>query len=165
MNNFNQLGVEPQTTADWFAWLKEQDEKRRTVYTTDFTELISLSRDERGIMLDYVLEIDVPDSAIVERMSGRRVHLASGRTYHLRFNPPKVEGRDDVTGEELIQRVDDLEETVTKRLEVYARQTRPLVEYYQRWAASGEPGAPAYRRISGLGSVEDISARALAALA
>ena len=118
-----------------------------------------------GVHLDYVLEIDVPDSAIVERMSGRRVHVASGRTYHLRFNPPKVEGRDDVTGEELIQRVDDLEETVTKRLEVYARQTRPLVEYYQRWAASGEPGAPAYRRISGLGSVEDISARALAALA
>jgi adenylate kinase len=118
-----------------------------------------------GVHLDYVLEIDVPDSAIVERMSGRRVHLASGRTYHLRFNPPKVEGRDDVTGEELIQRVDDLEETVTKRLEVYARQTRPLVEYYQRWAASGEPGAPAYRRISGLGNVEDISARALAALA
>ncbi len=118
-----------------------------------------------GVHLDYVLEIDVPDSAIVERMSGRRVHVASGRTYHLRFNPPKVEGLDDVTGEELIQRVDDLEETVTKRLAVYARQTRPLVEYYQRWAASGEPGAPAYRRISGIGSVEDISARALAALA
>ncbi len=118
-----------------------------------------------GVKLDYVLEIDVPDSAIVERMGGRRVHVASGRTYHLKFNPPKVEGRDDVTGEELIQRVDDLEATVTKRLEVYARQTRPLVEYYQDWAASGEPGAPAYRRISGLGSVEDISARALAALA
>ena len=118
-----------------------------------------------GVKLDYVLEIDVPDSAIVERMSGRRVHAASGRTYHLRFNPPKVEGRDDVTGEELIQRVDDLEETVKKRLEVYARQTRPLVEYYQRRAASGEPGAPVYRRISGLGGVEDISARALAALA
>jgi len=118
-----------------------------------------------GVPLDYVLEIDVPDSAIVERMSGRRVHLASGRTYHQRFNPPKVEGCDDVTGEELIQRVDDLEETVTKRLEVYQRQTRPLVEYYQRWAASGEPGAPAYRRISGIGSVDEISARALAALA
>ena len=118
-----------------------------------------------GVKLDYVLEIDVPDSAIIERMSGRRVHVASGRTYHLRFNPPKVDGRDDVTGEELIQRVDDLEETVKKRLEVYARQTRPLVEYYQRWAASGEPGAPVYRRISGLGGVEDISARALAALA
>ena len=118
-----------------------------------------------GVNLDYVLEIDVPDSAIVERMSGRRVHVASGRTYHLRFNPPKVEGHDDVTGEELIQRVDDLEETVTRRLEVYARQTRPLVEYYQHWAASGEPGAPAYRRIIGIGSVEDISERALAALA
>jgi adenylate kinase len=117
-----------------------------------------------GVQLDYVLEIDVPDSAIVERMSGRRVHVASGRTYHLRFNPPKVAGRDDVTGEELIQRVDDLEETVLKRLEVYARQTRPLVEYYQRWAESGVPGAPAYRRISGIGTVEDISARALAAL-
>jgi len=118
-----------------------------------------------GVALDYVLEIDVPDSAIIERMSGRRVHVASGRTYHLRFNPPKVEGRDDATGEELIQRVDDLEETVKKRLEVYQRQTRPLVEYYERWAASGEPGAPAYRRISGLGSVEEISGRALAALA
>jgi adenylate kinase len=117
-----------------------------------------------GVNLDYVLEIDVPDSAIVERMSGRRVHVASGRTYHQRFNPPKVAGHDDLTGEELIQRVDDQEETVKKRLEVYARQTRPLVEYYQRWAASGEPGAPVYRRISGIGSVEDISARALAAL-
>jgi adenylate kinase len=118
-----------------------------------------------GVHLDYVLEIDVPDSAIVERMSGRRVHVASGRTYHLRFNPPKVEGRDDVTGEELIQRVDDLEETVNKRLAVYALQTRPLVAYYQQWAASAEPGAPAYRRISGIGTVEEISARALAALA
>jgi adenylate kinase len=118
-----------------------------------------------GVHLDYVLEIDVPDSSIVERMSGRRVHAASGRTYHLRFNPPKVDGRDDVTGEELIQRVDDLEETVKKRLAVYAAQTRPLVAYYERWTASGEPGAPAYRRFSGVGSVEDISARALAALA
>ena len=118
-----------------------------------------------GVRLDYVLEIDVPDSSIVERMSGRRVHVASGRTYHLRFNPPKTEGRDDVTGEELIQRVDDLEETVKKRLSVYALQTRPLVAYYERWAASGEPGAPAYRRISGVGSVDEISARALAALA
>ncbi len=120
---------------------------------------------QAGVHLDYVLEMDVPDSAIVERMSGRRVHVASGRTYHLRFNPPKVAGRDDLTGEELIQRLDDLEETVTKRLEVYARQTRPLVAYYQQWAASGAPGAPAYRRISGIGSVEEISARALAALA
>ena len=118
-----------------------------------------------GVKLDYVLEIDVPDSAIIERMSGRRVHLASGRTYHLRFTPPKVEGRDDVTGEELIQRVDDLEETVKKRLEVYQRQTRPLVEYYQRWAASGDPEAPDYRKISGTGSGDEITARALAALA
>jgi adenylate kinase len=118
-----------------------------------------------GVRLDYVLEIDVPDSSIVERMSGRRVHVASGRTYHLRFNPPKVEGRDDSTGEELIQRVDDLEETVKKRLAVYALQTRPLVAYYEQWAASGEPGAPAYRRISGVGSVDEISTRALAALA
>ena len=118
-----------------------------------------------GVHLDYVLEIDVPASAIVERMSGRRSHLPSGRTYHVRFNPPKVEGKDDVTGEDLVQRADDHEDKVVKRLEVYASQTRPLVEYYQRWAASGEPGAPAYRRISGLGTVEDISARALAALA
>jgi len=118
-----------------------------------------------GIKLDYVLEIDVPDSAIIERMSGRRVHVASGRTYHVRFNPPEVPGVDDVTGEPLIQRVDDEEETVRKRLAVYAAQTRPLVEYYSRWAASGDPDAPAYRRISGTGSVEDITARALAALA
>ena len=118
-----------------------------------------------GVRLDVVLEIDVPDSSIVERMSGRRVHAASGRTYHLHFNPPKVEGRDDVTGEELIQRVDDLEETVKKRLAVYAEQTRPLVDYYERWARSGEPGAPVYRRISGVGSVDEISARSLATLA
>jgi adenylate kinase len=118
-----------------------------------------------GVKLDYVLEIDVPDSAIVERMSGRRVHVASGRTYHVLFNPPKVEGRDDVTGEPLIQRVDDEEATVKKRLAVYAAQTRPLVEYYQRSAASGDATAPAYRRIDGTGSVDDITARALAALA
>jgi len=118
-----------------------------------------------GVKLDYVLEIDVPDSAIVERMSGRRVHVASGRTYHVSFNPPKVAGIDDVTGEPLIQRVDDEEETVKKRLAVYAAQTRPLVEYYERWAASGDPAAPAYRKISGTGEVEEITARALAALA
>jgi len=117
-----------------------------------------------GIKLDFVLEIDVPDAAIVERMSGRRVHIASGRSYHLRFNPPTVDNLDDVTGEPLIQRVDDLEETVLKRLAVYAAQTRPLVEYYERWAASGDPAAPAYRKISGTGSVEEITARALAAL-
>jgi adenylate kinase len=118
-----------------------------------------------GVKLDCVLEIDVPDSAIVERMSGRRVHVASGRTYHDRFNPPKVAGVDDVTGEPLIQRVDDQEETVKKRLAVYAQQTRPLVEYYQQWAASGDPEAPKYRKISGTGSVDEITARALAALA
>ena len=118
-----------------------------------------------GVKLDYVLEIDVPDSAIIERMSGRRVHGASGRTYHDRFNPPRVAGVDDVTGEPLIQRVDDQEETVKKRLAVYAQQTRPLVDYYQRWAASGDPAAPAYRKISGTGSVDEITARALAALA
>ncbi len=118
-----------------------------------------------GVKLDYVLEIDVPDEAIVERMSGRRVHVASGRTYHLRFNPPKVVDLDDVTGEALIQRVDDLEETVTKRLAVYAAQTRPLVEYYARWAESGDALAPAYRKISGTGGVDEITSRALAALA
>jgi len=118
-----------------------------------------------GVKLDYVLEIDVPDSAIVERMSGRRVHVASGRTYHVSFNPPKVAGIDDVTGEPLIQRADDEEATVKKRLAVYAAQTRPLVEYYERWAASGDPAAPAYRKISGTGDVDEITARALAALA
>jgi adenylate kinase len=118
-----------------------------------------------GVKLDHVLEIDVPDSAIVERMSGRRVHAASGRSYHLRFNPPKVAGLDDITGEPLIQRVDDEEETVKKRLAVYAAQTRPLIEYYARWAGSGDPAAPAYRKISGTGEVDEITARALAALA
>lgn len=117
-----------------------------------------------GVRLDVVLEIDVPDAAIVERMSGRRVHPASGRSYHLRFNPPKVAGKDDLTGEDLIQRDDDREETVRKRLEVYHAQTRPLVEYYAGWAASGDPLAPRCRKIDGLGSVDEITARALAAL-
>jgi adenylate kinase len=117
-----------------------------------------------GVKLDIVLEIDVPDEAIIERMSGRRVHVASGRTYHVKFNPPKVDGKDDVTGEELILRADDCEETVRKRLEVYHSQTRPLVDYYSQWAASGDPQAPRYRRISGLGSVDEITARALQAL-
>jgi adenylate kinase len=98
-------------------------------------------------------------------MSGRRVHVASGRTYHVRFNPPKSPGVDDVTGEPLIQRVDDEEETVRKRLAVYAAQTRPLVEYYMQWARSGDAAAPKYRRIDGTGSVDEITARALAALA
>ncbi|MEW6098718.1 MAG: adenylate kinase [Pseudomonadota bacterium] len=117
-----------------------------------------------GVKIDYVLEIDVPEEAIIERMSGRRVHAASGRTYHVKFNPPKVDGKDDVTGEALIQRDDDKEETVRKRLAVYHSQTRPLVDYYSQWAASGDPSAPKYRKISGLGSVDEITARALEAL-
>ena len=116
------------------------------------------------VKLDYVLEIDVPDSAIIERMSGRRVHPSSGRSYHTSFNPPRVEGKDDATGEDLIQRDDDKEATVTKRLAVYQSQTRPLVDYYQRWSASGDAQAPRYRKIDGSGSVDEISARALAAL-
>ena len=116
------------------------------------------------VRLDYVLEIDVPDEEIVARMSGRRVHPASGRSYHVKFHPPKREGRDDETGEPLVQRDDDREDTVKKRLEVYRAQTRPLVDYYSKWAASGDPEAPRYRRIQGSGPVEAITARALAAL-
>ena len=118
-----------------------------------------------GVGLDFVLEIDVPDAAIIERMSGRRVHVASGRTYHVKYNPPKAEGVDDVTGEPLIQRDDDREETVLRRLQIYQSQTRPLVEYYSAWAATEDPAAPTYRKISGTGSVEEITARAMAALA
>ncbi|MDT7835325.1 adenylate kinase [Aquabacterium sp. OR-4] len=117
-----------------------------------------------GVRLDAVLEIDVPDSSIIERMSGRRMHPASGRTYHVVFNPPKVAGKDDATGEDLIQRDDDREETVRKRLDVYHSQTRPLVDYYSGWAASGDAIAPRYSKISGLGEVDEITARALAAL-
>ncbi len=117
-----------------------------------------------GIDIDFVLEIDVDDDRIIERMSGRRMHSASGRTYHVKFNPPKVAGTDDVTGEALIQRDDDREETVRKRLQVYQQQTRPLVDYYSRWAAQGDPAAPRHRRISGVGSVEEIRDRAFAAL-
>ena len=117
-----------------------------------------------GVKLDHVLEIDVPFDAIVERMSGRRSHTASGRTYHVKFNPPRVAGADDVTGEPLIQREDDKEETVKKRLEVYSAQTRPLVDYYSAWAKSEPAAAPKYHRISGTGSVEEITQRALAAL-
>ncbi|MBL8442753.1 MAG: adenylate kinase [Zoogloeaceae bacterium] len=120
---------------------------------------------DAGVPLDVVLEIDVPDADIIERMSGRRVHLASGRTYHLKYNPPKVDGKDDVTGEALIQREDDAEATVKKRLEVYHAQTKPLVEYYTRWAATGDAKAPRVCKIAGVGSVEDITARAFAALA
>ena len=117
-----------------------------------------------GVKLDYVLEIDVPFDAIIERMSGRRSHPASGRTYHVTFNPPKVEGKDDVTGEPLVQRADDQEDTVRKRLDVYSQQTRPLVDYYSQWAAREPAAAPKYRAIQGTGSVEEITQRALAAL-
>ncbi len=119
---------------------------------------------DAGVKLDYVLEIDVPFDAIIERMSGRRSHPASGRTYHVSFNPPKVAGQDDVTGEPLVQRDDDREETVRKRLEVYSQQTRPLVDYYSGWAAREPAAAPKYRAISGTGTVEQITERALAAL-
>ncbi len=117
-----------------------------------------------GVKLDHVLEIDVPFDAIIERMSGRRSHPASGRTYHVTFNPPKVAGVDDVTGEPLIQRDDDKEETVKKRLDVYSAQTRPLVDYYSQWAKASPDAAPQYRAISGTGTVEQITARALEAL-
>ena len=117
-----------------------------------------------GVALDFVLEIEVPAEAIIERMSGRRVHAASGRTYHVRFNPPRVADHDDVTGEALIQRDDDREETVRKRLDVYESQTRPLVGYYGKWAETGTTGAPSYRKISGVGTVEEISARVFGAL-
>jgi adenylate kinase len=117
-----------------------------------------------NVKLDLVLEIDVPDSSILERMTGRRTHPASGRTYHVKFNPPKVAGKDDATGEDLIQRDDDKEATVQKRLEVYHSQTRPLVDYYSKWSATGDATAPKYRKISGLGTVEEITERALKAL-
>ena len=117
-----------------------------------------------GVKLDCVLEIDVPFAAIIERMSGRRSHPASGRTYHVKFNPPKVDGIDDVTGEPLLQREDDKEETVRKRLEVYEAQTRPLVDYYAAWAKAAPEEAPQVRRIDGIGTVDEITARALEAL-
>lgn len=119
---------------------------------------------QAGVKLDCVLEIDVPFDAIIERMSGRRVHVASGRTYHVRFNPPKHEGLDDLTGEALIQRDDDKEETVKKRLEVYSAQTRPLVDYYSLWSEKEPALAPRYRAIGGQGSVEEITERAFKAL-
>ncbi|MCB5188476.1 adenylate kinase [Methylobacillus caricis] len=111
---------------------------------------------EAGVNIDYVVEIDVPDEEIIKRMSGRRSHLASGRTYHVIFNPPKVAGKDDVTGEDLVQRDDDKEETVAKRLEVYHSQTKPLVNYYSSWASNGGEHAPKYVRVSGLGEVDKI---------
>jgi adenylate kinase len=117
-----------------------------------------------GVPIDHVLEIDVPDEDIIARMAGRRVHLASGRTYHVTFNPPKIADRDDVTGEPLVQRDDDREQTVRQRLSVYHAQTRPLIEYYAKWASSGDARAPRHCRISGQGSVEQIRERAFAAL-
>jgi adenylate kinase len=117
-----------------------------------------------NVDLDYVLEIEVPDEEIITRMSGRRVHPASGRSYHVKFNPPRREGLDDATGEPLVQRDDDREDTVRKRLEVYRQQTRPLVDYYGKWAASTDAKAPRYRKISGTGPVDEIRARVFAAL-
>jgi adenylate kinase len=117
-----------------------------------------------GVPIDHVLEIVVPDAAIVERMSGRWVHVPSGRTYHVKYNPPRVAGKDDVTGEDLVQREDDREETVRKRLAVYHAQTEPLVDYYKRWAATGDPRAPKYQAIDGLKDVDVIRETALEAL-
>jgi adenylate kinase len=119
---------------------------------------------DSGVTIDYVLEIDVPDELIVERMSGRRTHPASGRVYHVKFNPPKQEGVDDLTGEALVQRDDDQAETVKKRLAVYHSQTEVLLDYYNKWAQSGLPGAPKYRKISGVGPVEQVRDAAFAAL-
>ncbi|MCB1962684.1 MAG: adenylate kinase [Rhodocyclaceae bacterium] len=119
---------------------------------------------DAGVPVDVVLQIDVPDGEIIERMSGRRAHLPSGRTYHVKYNPPKVEGKDDVTGEPLVQRDDDKEATVRNRLDIYHAQTKPLVEYYTAWSASGEAAAPKVKVISGMGSVDDITARVFDAL-
>jgi len=120
---------------------------------------------DAGIPIDYVLEIDVADAEIITRMSGRRVHTASGRTYHIAFNPPKVAGKDDVTGEDLVQRPDDTEETVLKRLTIYHEQTLPLVEYYKAWAKTGEADAPKSVKVAGVGSVDGIRDQLFAALA
>jgi adenylate kinase len=117
-----------------------------------------------GVAIDYVVEIDVPDEAIVERMSGRRSHPASGRTYHVKFNPPKAEGKDDVTGDELVQRDDDKEEVVLKRLQVYHDQTEQLIGYYSDWAKSGVSGAPQYVKVNGLGELNAIKEEIFAAL-
>ena len=118
-----------------------------------------------GIAIDVVLDIDVPDAEILRRLSGRRVHPGSGRSYHIEFNPPKVDGRDDVTGEPLIQRPDDNEATVAQRIATYHAQTKPLVDYYRSWAATGDAGAPHYARIVGIGPVEEIRDRVSAAIA
>jgi len=117
-----------------------------------------------GVVIDYVVEIDVPDEVIIERMSGRRMDPASGRTYHIKYNPPKVAGRDDISGDELTQRDDDKEETVKKRLAVYHDQTKVLIDYYGEMAKSGHPNAPKYRKIAGVGPVETIRNKVFAAL-
>jgi len=117
-----------------------------------------------GVRLEHVVEVYVPDEVIIDRMSGRRVHVASGRTYHVKYNPPKVAMKDDVTGEDLVQRKDDLEETVKNRLDVYHRQTEPLVEYYRKWQATGDANAPRYDRVDGIGGVEEVRDRVFAAL-
>jgi len=119
---------------------------------------------DADIRLDFVVEIDVPEAHIIERITGRRIHPASGRSYHVRFHPPKVDGVDDQTGEPLVQRDDDQEDTVRHRLEVYRQQTRPLVAYYADWAATGDPKAPSYQRISGLGAVSEVHQRMLQVL-
>lgn len=119
---------------------------------------------EAGVPIDAVVDINVPDEEIIKRMSGRRAHLASGRTYHIIFNPPKAEGKDDVTGEPLVQRDDDKEDTVRKRLEVYHDQTEPLIDYYKNWESSGQAGAPTYVRIEGVGKVEEIRDQVYSAL-
>jgi adenylate kinase len=119
---------------------------------------------QAGVQIDHVVEIEVADNEIIQRMSGRRVHPASGRTYHVVFNPPKAAGKDDITGEELVQRPDDAEETVRKRLDVYHNQTKPLVSYYTAWAKSGDTRAPKYANIPGVGSVDDIRGKIFAVL-
>jgi adenylate kinase len=119
---------------------------------------------DAGVPIDAVVDIDVPDEEIIKRMSGRRAHLASGRTYHIIFNPPKEEGKDDVTGEPLVQRDDDKEETVKKRLDVYHEQTEPLIDYYKKWEATGEAAAPTYVHIEGIGKVEEIRDKIFAGL-